>query len=76
METTIVTVKGQIVIPSRIRRLYGIKKGTRVCLIERNGEIILKPITREYIEKMAGILNGKGRALKALMKEKEREREL
>ena len=63
METTIVTVKGQIVIPSRIRRLYGIKKGTRVCLIERNGEIILKPITREYIEKMAGILNGNAKVL-------------
>lgn len=76
METTVVTVKGQIVIPSRIRRRYGIKKGTRVCLIERNGEIILKPITREYIEKMAGILGGKGKALRALMKEKEREREL
>lgn len=76
METTIVTVKGQIVIPSRIRRRYGIKKGTRVCLIERNGEIILKPITRKYIHKLAGILDGKGRALKALMKEKEREREL
>ena len=76
METTIVTVKGQIVIPSRIRRRYGIKKGTRVCLIERNGEIILKPITREYIQKLAGILGGKGKALKALMKEKEREREL
>ncbi|HHT9125810.1 MAG TPA: AbrB/MazE/SpoVT family DNA-binding domain-containing protein [Candidatus Brocadiia bacterium] len=76
METTTVTVKGQIVIPSRIRRRYGIKKGTRVCLIERNGEIILKPITQEYIRKLAGILDGKGKALKALMKEKEREREL
>lgn len=76
METTIVTVKGQIVIPSRIRRRYGIKKGTRVCLIERNGEIILKPITRGYFEKMAGFLGKEKRLLKALRKEKEREREL
>ncbi len=76
METTVVTTKGQIVIPSRIRRHYGIKKGTRVCLIERNGEIILKPITREYLEKMAGILGKEGKLLEALRKEKEREREL
>ena len=76
METTVVTVKGQIVIPSRIRRRYGIKEGTRVCLIERNGEIILKPITREYFYKMAGFLGKEKKLLKALQREKEREREL
>lgn len=76
METAVVTVKGQIVIPSRLRRRYGIKKGTRVCLIERNGEIILKPVTREYFDKMAGILGKEGKPLEALRKEKEREREL
>ena len=76
METTIVTVKGQIVIPFRIRRRYGIKKGTRICLIERNGEIILKPITRDYIRKVPGILGKEGNPLEALRKEKEREREL
>ncbi|MDI6760406.1 MAG: AbrB/MazE/SpoVT family DNA-binding domain-containing protein [Candidatus Brocadiaceae bacterium] len=76
MTTTVVTIKGQIVIPSRIRRRYGIKKGTRVCLVERNDEIILKPITREYFDKLAGILGKEGRPLEALRKEKEREREL
>ena len=76
METTVVTVKGQIVIPSRIRRRYGIKRGTRVCLLERNGEIILKPITPEYFDKMAGILGNGDKYLEELRKEKEREREL
>ena len=76
METTVVTVKGQIVIPFRIRRRYGIKEGTRVCLIERNGEIILKPLTTEYFNKMAGVLGKEAKLLEALRKEKEREREL
>lgn len=76
METTVVTVKGQIVIPSRIRRRHGIKEGTKVCLIERNGEIILKPITTEYFNKMAGILGKEIKLLEALRKGKEREREL
>ncbi len=76
MTTTVVTIKGQIVIPSQIRRRHGIKKGTRVCLIERSGEIILKPITREYFDKVEGILGKEGKPLEALRKEKEREREL
>ena len=76
METTVVTVKGQIVIPFRIRRRYGIKEGTRVCLIERNGEIILKPLTTEYFDKMAGVLGKEAKLLEALRKEKEREQDL
>ncbi|OHB37337.1 MAG: hypothetical protein A2060_04975 [Planctomycetes bacterium GWA2_50_13] len=76
METTVVTVKGQIVIPFRIRRRYGIKEGTRVCLIERNGEIILKPLTTEYFNKMAGVLGKEAKLLEALRKEKEREQDL
>ncbi|HCN19088.1 MAG TPA: AbrB family transcriptional regulator [Planctomycetia bacterium] len=76
VETTVVTVKGQIVIPFRIRRRYGIKEGTRVCLIERNGEIILKPLTTEYFNKMAGVLGKEAKLLEALRKEKEREQDL
>lgn len=76
MDRSVVTVKGQIVIPSKLRRKFGIKKGTVVNLYERNGEIVLQPVTDEYIRSMAGILGTKGRLLKALMKEKAKEREL
>ena len=76
MDKTIVTVKGQVVIPSRLRRKFGIKKGTQVYLYERDGEIIIKPITDEYIRSMAGITGTKGKLLKALMEEKAKEREL
>ena len=76
MDRSVVTVKGQVVIPSKLRRKLGIKKGTQVYLYERNGEIIIKPITDEYIQKMAGMAGTKGKLLKALMKEKAKEREL
>ena len=46
-----------------------------VCLYERDGEIIIKPITDEYIHNMAGMAGTKGRLLKALMEEKVKERE-
>ena len=76
MDRSVVTVKGQVVIPSKLRRKFGIKKGTQVYLYERDGEIVIKPITDEYIQKMAGMTGTKGKLLKALMEEKAKEREL
>ena len=74
---TYATIKGQIVIPSSVRRKFGIKQGTRIEIEvdEANQRIILKPITREYIHSLRGKYKGKG-LLKALMAEKKREREL
>ncbi|MBI3194614.1 MAG: AbrB/MazE/SpoVT family DNA-binding domain-containing protein [Ignavibacteriae bacterium] len=74
---TIATRKGQIVIPSRIRRLFEIKEGTRIQIDidEEEHTIVLKPITREYIYSLRGKFKGKG-LMKELMEEKKREREL
>ena len=76
METT-TTSKGQIVIPSSIRRKLGIKEGTRIQieLREDDKEIILKPITRDYVHSLRGRFKGKG-LMKTLMAEKRREKEL
>jgi AbrB family looped-hinge helix DNA binding protein len=76
MDKMIVTTKGQVVIPSKLRRKLGIKQGTQVTFFERDGEIVIKPITDEYIKKMAGITGTKGKLLKALKEEKARERKL
>jgi len=71
------TVKGQIVIPSRIRRKLGITESTRIQidLDEENKKIVLTPITREYIHSVRGRLKGKG-LLKSLAAEKQIEKEL
>jgi AbrB family looped-hinge helix DNA binding protein len=74
METK-ATAKGQIVIPSAIRRRLGIKEGTRIQIEEKGNEIILRPITRDYVHSLRGKFRGKG-LLKALTSEKKREREL
>jgi AbrB family looped-hinge helix DNA binding protein len=76
MDRVVVTVKGQIVIPSKLRRKFGIKKGTQVYIYERDGEIGIKPITDDYIRNMAGMAGTKGKLLKALMQDKAKEREL
>lgn len=76
MNTTIVTTKGQIVIPIEIRKKYGIIVGTKIRFDEQDGEIKLIPITEAIIQKNIGLLKSKGKLLKALQKEKEIEREL
>ena len=76
MQTSI-TSKGQVVIPSAVRRRFGIKGGTQfaVEMDEAAGRIILTPITKEYIETQRGRFRGKN-LLKTLAAEKKREREL
>ena len=73
---TYATVKGQIVIPSSVRRKLGIKEGTRIQIdVDEDAQkIILTPITREYIHSLRGKYKGKG-LLKALMAEKQSEKE-
>lgn len=73
MYKAVVSAKGQIVIPSVLRKKFGVKKGAQVCLYERDGEIIIKPITDKYLQSMAGMANTKGRLLRALMEEKAKE---
>lgn len=73
METT-ATIKGQIVIPAVIRRKLGVKNGTRINVKadEKAHQIILTPITREYIYSLKGKYKGLG-LLKTLMEERKRD---
>jgi AbrB family looped-hinge helix DNA binding protein len=76
METSVVTIKGQIVVPSKIRAKFGIKKGTKVAFIEQNGKLIIQPLDQNYFESLAGVLGTEGDMLKSLMDDKKKEREL
>ena len=76
IETSVVTTKGQLVIPARLRRRLGIKKGTRVTFVEDSGRIIVQPVTREFIRDLRGSLQGEPSALTGLLEERKRERTL
>ena len=76
METSIVTVKGQIVVPAKIRKKFGIKKGTKIAFIEQNNKLIIQPLDKSYFETLAGMLGTEGDMLKSLMEDKKQEREL
>lgn len=75
METAYVTSKGQLVVPARLRRRYGIKPGTKVCFIERGDEILFQPVTKEYIRGMCGMLKSETSVTQELLKERAKDRE-
>ena len=74
---TVATSKGQVVIPSKIRKQLGIKDGTylQIDVNAVTRQIILTPVTREYIHSLRGKYKGKG-LMKSLMADKKRERGL
>ncbi len=74
MNTTVVTAKGQIVIPSKIRRKLNIKRGTKLYIEEKGDELIIKTVTSSYFEKIAGVLQTKGKLSKALLKERAKDK--
>ncbi|NQU38910.1 MAG: AbrB/MazE/SpoVT family DNA-binding domain-containing protein [Lentisphaerae bacterium] len=59
-DTVFFSVKGQVVIPSRLRRAFGIKKGTRALVWAERDRIILKPITEKHVQSLRGSLRDKG----------------
>ncbi len=43
MEKSIMSTKGQIIIPARLRKKYGLKRGQELVFIEEDSYIIIKP---------------------------------
>ena len=73
------TEKGQIVIPAKLRKKFGIRKGTRIQVYAKNDQIILNPLTpeliRQRIEKLHGSVTGGPSLTKELEAERARDRE-
>jgi AbrB family looped-hinge helix DNA binding protein len=73
-----IAAKGQLVVPSRIRRRFGIKPGTRINFVEEGDRIIFQPVTREYIRSFCGIFKlkpGEKSVVQELLEERRTERE-
>ena len=73
MDSSIVSTKGQVLIPAKLRKKAGIKKGTRVFLEEKDGAIVIHPATLDFYERTCGILKGGG-LLKALRESRQKEK--
>ncbi|MDW8310015.1 MAG: AbrB/MazE/SpoVT family DNA-binding domain-containing protein, partial [Verrucomicrobiales bacterium] len=58
-ETVWFTTKGQVVIPLRLRKLFGIEDGTKAVVQATPEGILLKPVTAATIRRLRGILKRK-----------------
>jgi AbrB family looped-hinge helix DNA binding protein len=67
------TVKGQVVIPANLRIKYHITKGTKVKVIDRDGEIVIKPLLKDPVKEARGIFKGGKSALRTLLSERLKE---
>jgi AbrB family looped-hinge helix DNA binding protein len=75
METSILTTKGQLLIPKRLRNKYGIKSGVKVVFEETDKGVLITPMNEQYFKSFAGILKD-GNLKEEMKKMKEEEKAL
>ena len=53
---TVVSSKGQVVIPAELREQLGLKKGTPATWRAEDGKLVLTPINEQRLDKIMGFL--------------------
>ena len=66
--------KGLVVLPSELRRKYGIKQGSEIILIDEGDHVLLLP--RQGLEDLYGIAREHGPIINEMVKELAEERNL
>jgi AbrB family looped-hinge helix DNA binding protein len=74
---TVISSKGQVVIPAELREQFGLEKGTPATWSEEQGRLVLTPITAGRLREIRGFLKpapGVPSMFEDLFEERERER--
>ena len=75
---TVISSKGQVVIPAELREQFGLEKGTPATWTEEEGRLVLTPITAQRIREIRGFLKpkpGQPSMFEEHLAERQRERE-
>jgi AbrB family looped-hinge helix DNA binding protein len=75
---TVVSSKGQVVIPAELREKFNLDKGTRAIWSEEKGRLVLTPITQQRLREIRGFLKpapGEPSMFEELFAERERARQ-
>jgi antitoxin PrlF len=56
METTSMSVKGQVVIPNKIRKALGLKPNSKLIILQDGSNILLKPIEEPRINDFKNLI--------------------
>jgi AbrB family looped-hinge helix DNA binding protein len=76
METSVLTSKGQLLIPKRLRKKYGIEAGVKVIFEETESGVIIRPINEQYFKAFRGILSSTGKLKEEMKAVKSEEKKL
>jgi AbrB family looped-hinge helix DNA binding protein len=75
---TVISSKGQVVIPAELREQFGLEKGTPATWTEEQGRLVLTPITARRLDEIMGSQKpkpGEPSMFDESLAERERERE-
>jgi len=75
IDTVYFSIKGQVVIPRRLRKEFEIEEGTRAYVQFTPKGILIKPLTAKHIRNLRGSLKG-SKAMEVFVSERKKEREL
>ena len=68
------TIKGQVIRPANLRKKFNIQKGTRLAIMEGEGQVIvIRPLPDDPVAASRGMLKGKSSLTKALLKDRQEE---
>ena len=74
---TVISSKGQVVIPAELREKLGLERGTRATWTEDGTRLVLTPVSERILDEIQGFLKprpGEPSMFDELFKERERER--
>jgi AbrB family looped-hinge helix DNA binding protein len=74
---TVISSRGQVVIPAELRQQLGLEKGTRATWSEDRGRLVLTPMTEKRLDEIMGFLKpapGEPAMFEEIFAERERER--
>ena len=76
MEKILVKSKNVLVLPPQLYKKYGVQQGVKIFFEEEKDHAKIFPISKEIIDMNKGFLGKNSNLLKALKKEKEKEKKV
>ena len=73
--TSTLSQKGQILVPSWLRKKLGLKAGMKVILSQKGKDLVVHPVTPDYFSQFAGMWGKDSKALDILMSERKKDLE-